>query len=138
MHKSRKVSVGASETSADIQADINNLLFDSMEGSRASLHAGIPKRNSFIGGDKKKLLTIVIRRDKEGKFNFLKSETEWRGVGTWKKYRHEKDAIIEVEFKDRGDFKTKKLLPKLEQYNKVAVGEEKLYARVTPVTASTL
>lgn len=109
MHKSRK-----------IQQDINNLLFDS------------------IGGDKKKLLTIVIRRDKEGKFNFLKSETEWRGVGTWKKYRHEKDAIIEVEFKDRGDFKTKRLLPKLEQYNKAAIGEEKLYARVTPVTASTL
>ena len=104
-----------------LQNEINGLLF-----------------NPTIGADQKKLLTIVIALEKEKKFDFLKAETEWLGEGSWKKYRHERDAVIEVEFRDKADRKSKRLLPALEQFNALAVGEEKLYARVTPVTASTM
>jgi hypothetical protein len=91
-----------------------------------------------LGCDQKKLLTIVVALEKEKKFDFLKAETEWIGEGSWKKFRHERDAVIEVEFKDKGDKKTKRLMPKLEQYNRLAVKEQKLYARVLPVSASTI
>ena len=103
-----------------VQNSINDLLFDG------------------IGGDRKKLLTIIVKRDKHGKFDFLKAETEWEGVGTWRKFKHEKDAVIEVEFKDKDSFKTKRLMPLLEKYNELVVGEKKLYARVTPVDVSSL
>lgn len=104
-----------------LQNEINGILF-----------------NPCAGCDQKKLLTIVIALSKERKFDFLKAETEWLGEGSWKKFRHERDAVIEVEFRDKADKKSKRLLPALERFNKVALGEEKLYARVTPVTASTI
>lgn len=104
-----------------LQNEINGILF-----------------NQCLGCKQKKLLTIVIALEKEKKFDFLKAETEWLGEGSWKKYRHERDAVIEVEFRDSKDIKSKRLLPALEKFNKLAVGEEKLYARVTPVTASTM
>jgi len=84
------------------------------------------------------LLTIVIRKDKAGLFDFMKAYTEWDSIGKWEELE-EGNVSIEVQFKDTPEEDIgKELMEQLKKYNEKVVGEELLYARTVPVEETTL
>lgn len=90
----------------------------------------------------KKILTIVVDRKKDDRFDFLRAKTEWFAKGEWrgaKKLYTDNNIIFEVEFKDdRYGRTSKKLMKLLDNYNRKKIKEEKLYARVTDIERSSL
>jgi len=110
-----------------LQSDINNLLFN--ENKEEYKYP--------------KLLTIIIKKEKEPHFHFLKNETEFEVQGKWHnkqgKAYNEKNAEIEIQYWDNEqDTKTKKLKSSFKAYNKKYVKEEVLYATTTPLDMTTL
>ena len=91
------------------------------------------------GKNDKKLLTIVVLKEKTKYFEFLKSFTHFDVVGKWKDYVGEDNTEITIEFKDTRDDKvSKEVLRALKEYNAEVVGEEKLYAYIDDIERSTL
>jgi len=110
-----------------LQSDINNLLFTANKEEYK-----YPK-----------LLTIIIMKEKEHNFNFLKNETEFEVQGKWHnkkgKLYNEENAEIEIQYWDnKQDTKTNKLKTLFKTYNKKYVKEESLYATTTPLDMTTL
>jgi len=91
-----------------------------------------------------KQLTIIILKEKEPYFNFLKNETEFGVQGQWHSHNSnkvfkEKNAEINVIYlDDKDDTVTKKLKTKLNAYNKNYVKEEVLFVTATPLSMTTL
>jgi len=109
------------------QSEINNLLF-----SQKSSEYKNPK-----------LLTIIVRKDKEHFFHFLKMETEFEVFGKWhnkkQKVFEEDNSEIEIQyFDDDCHTKTKKLKSLLKSYNKNYIKEEVLYSTTTPLEMTSL
>ena len=110
-------------SSEEIKEELNKLLFNP------------PKE---LNATDKELLTIIIRRDKAGLFDFLKAFTKWKVVGLWES-QEEKNLQIDIEFKDnREECIGNRILHLLYAYNKKIVGEEILYARTVPIEEGTL
>jgi len=111
----------------EIQDCVRTLLFDEKF------------QKKYDATDKEKL-TLIVREDKSGHFDFLRNEslTEWKSIGSWRGLK-EKNEQMEVEFKDRKDEKIgQRLMELLNAFNKRVIGEELLYARTTPIEESTL
>jgi hypothetical protein len=90
-----------------------------------------------------KLLTILIRKDKEHHFNFLKDDTEWNVKGRWHDKKHklfkEDNAEITIQYLDNKQGSvTNKLINLFKQYNKEFVKEEVLYVTSTPLDKTSL
>jgi hypothetical protein len=112
------------------QQEINDLLFNKKKDSGELLK--YPK-----------LLTIVIKKEKEPQFHFLKNETEFNVKGQWHSKSHkifkEKNAEIMVVYLDDKDGTvTQKLNKKLRSYNQNYIKEEALYSTTTPLDMTTL
>lgn len=112
------------------QQEINDLLFNKKKDSGELLK--YPK-----------LLTIVIKKEKEPQFHFLKNETEFNVKGQWHFKSHkifkEKNAEIMVVYLDDKDGTvTQKLNKKLRSYNQNYIKEEALYSTTTPLDMTTL
>ena len=97
----------------------------------------------------KGLLSIIVLRSKAEGFAFLKGFTKLWAIGSWrelddegrvvKEYPEEQNVQIDVEFRDRPDGNIRKgLMVLLGRYNELAVGENLLYVRFTPVLDSSL
>jgi hypothetical protein len=93
-----------------------------------------------------KILTILIRKDKEHHFHFLRDETEFRVKGRWQDTTHkphhfieEANAEITVQFLDnKKETVSKKLIKLFEAYNKQKVGEKVLYVTTAPIEETSL
>ena len=90
-----------------------------------------------------KLLTIIVRQDKEHFFHFLKNETEFEIKGKWhnkehKLFNEENSEIVVQYFDDDKHTKTKQLKKLFENYNKKYVKEDVLYTTTTPLEMTTL
>ncbi|CAK0755896.1 conserved hypothetical protein [Gammaproteobacteria bacterium] len=129
-----KVDTGFPEKKWDaqeiVQDRINNLLYNA-------------KKDDGITLTEPKLLTILIRKDKEHHFKFLKDETEFGVQGVWHDKSHkifkEDNAEIQIQYLDnREGSVSKKLLDLFRQYNKNLVGEDVLYVTATPLDATSL
>jgi len=116
----------------EIQDELSRLLFKGVDG------AVDPE-----------MLSIMIRRDKVGDFDFLKAKTEWATVGFWETDKNppEPNMQIDVIFWDIPKSHPQdscreavglRLMELLEEYNKKVVGEKLLYARTQPVEETTL
>ena len=113
-----------------VQDNINALLYNA-------------KKDDGLTLTEPKLLTILIRKDKEHYFHFLKDETEFNVQGIWHDKSHkafkEKNAEIQIQYLDnREGSVSKKLLDLFRQYNKNWVGEDVLYVTSTPLDATSL
>lgn len=113
-----------------IQDRINKLLYNAKKDDGATL-------------SEPKLLTILIRKDKEHYFHFLRDETEFNVQGIWQDTHHkllkEKNAEIQIQYLDnREGSVSRKLLDLFGQYNKNWVGEDVLYVTSTPLDATSL
>lgn len=90
-----------------------------------------------------KLLTIIILKEKEHHFNFLKNETEFDVVGRWhntkgKIYQEENTEINVIFYDDHYHTKSDKLMKELNSYNKKNVKEELLFVTVTPLDETSI
>lgn len=124
---SKKRNIFKIEEKKELQSDINNLLF-------------VRKNGEF---KYPKLLTIIIKKEKEHNFHFLKNETEFEVQGRWHnkkgKTYNEENAEIEVQYWDnKEEIKTKKLKNAFILYNKKYVKEEILYVTTTPLDMTTI
>lgn len=113
-----------------VQDRINKFLYD-------------VKKDDGVTLNQPKLLTILIKKEKEKEFNFLRDETEFNVKGLWHDKSHkafkEKNAEIQIQYLDnKDDSVTKKLMNLFEQYNRNWVGEEALYVTSTPLDATSL
>lgn len=91
----------------------------------------------------KDVLTIVVREDKSGMFDFMDDRTRYKARGSWidgEGNRIEEDnAVFEAEFLDNSEEEIgKRVLDLLEEYNKKVVNETILYAREHDIEGSTL
>jgi hypothetical protein len=90
----------------------------------------------------KKILTVIVPRNKSHFLNFLEASTEWKAEGVWKgakKVYRDDNTLYEIEFKDdMHRNKSKTLKRKFEQLNKQQIHEEQLYVRITDIESSTL
>jgi len=118
-----------------VQNKINHLLYE-------------VKQDEGLETDKPKLLTIIIRKDKEHHFHFLRDNTEFFVRGRWKDITHkhkpkhfliEKNAKIEIQYLDnkKGTI-TRKLKKLFKQYNKNIVKEKVLYVTAEPLEMTSL
>jgi hypothetical protein len=104
------------------------------------------KRDGGLELTKPKLLTIIIRKDKEHFFHFLRDETEFAVKGKWQDVKHkpyhllEEDNVeIQVQYLDNEkDTITKKLDRLFKAYNKEFVREDVLYVTSTPLDKTSL
>lgn len=100
-------------------------------------------KSDHVGLTEKKLLTIIVRKDKEKHFHFLKNETEFEVQGKWHNKRdkvyEEENAEIEVVFMDdKNGSVGNKVQKLLKEYNKKKVKEQVLYTRITPLDSSSV
>jgi small-conductance mechanosensitive channel len=107
------------------QTEINNLLFKKTNNKNP------------------KLLTIIVRSDKEHFFHFLKNETEFEVQGKWhskkgKAFEENNEEITIQYFDDDKGSITKQLKNKFKEYNKRYVKEEVLYTTTTPLEMTSL
>lgn len=97
----------------------------------------------------KGLLSIVVLKSKAEGFVFLEGFTKLWAIGSWREldesgrvvreFPEEQNVQIDVEFKDRPDGNIRRgLLVLLGRYNELAIGENLLYVRFTPVLDSSL
>jgi hypothetical protein len=114
-----------------IQDKINNLLYEE-------------KKDDGLTLTEPRLLTIIIKKDKEHYFNFLRDETEFKVKGVWQDTTHHKlfkepNAEIQIQYLDnREGTVTKKLNDMFKEYNKDYVKEEVLYVTSTPLESTSL
>jgi len=107
--------------SANLQQQINDLLYN------PSQHATDWEQ-----------LTLVVRKDKAPLFDFLKASTQFQVQGKWHDVTEE-NVEIKISFKDTpNETVGRELMEKLEQYNAVAVKEEKLFAYTSPIEETSL
>jgi hypothetical protein len=123
--KEQKTKYSYDEDKIKFHKKINNLLFNKTENKNP------------------KLLTIIVRKDKEHHFHFLRNETEFEVQGKWRNNKHklysEENSEITVQyFDDDNNTKTKELKKYLEDYNKKYVKEEVLYTTTTPLEMTSL
>ncbi len=96
----------------------------------------------------KELMTLVVLGKKAHKFKFLQGSTRWNAIGTWqemspegkiiKKYPHEKNVSIEVEYKDYRNKVSPKLQELFRELNKREIKERLLYTRFSKLEHSSL
>ena len=114
-----------------IQDKINNLLYEE-------------KKDDGITLTEPRLLTIIIRKDKEHHFHFLRDETEFKVKGVWQDTTHHKlfkepNAEIQIQYLDnKKGTVTEKLNKMFKEYNKDYVHEEVLYVTSTPLESTSL
>jgi len=114
----------------EIVKEIRELLYDE-------------KKWKECGATNRELLSIVVKADKAGHFDFLQAVTEWKAVGKWKpdgEVMIEPNVAMEVEFMDvpKDECIGERLIELLKAFNKKVVREEILYARTMPVEEGTL
>lgn len=133
----RKVSTGFPKQDwsiADaIQNKINRFLYEIKEDE--GLKANEPK-----------LLTIIVKKDKEHYFHFLRDETEFSVKGKWQEAIHkpsrllaEENIEINIQYLDnkKGTI-TRKLKNLLKGYNQEIVKEKEIYVTSTPLQMTSL
>jgi hypothetical protein len=115
-----------------IQNNINHKLYDIKEDEGKPLI-------------KPKLLTIIIKKEKEHYFHFLRDETEFKVKGVWKDVEHkhkiykENNAEIQIQFLDNEDNTVSTKLKNLfTKYNKSKVKEKVLYVTAEPLDMTSL
>jgi len=116
-----------------IRNDINRFLYEVKEDEGLEL-------------TEPKILTIIIRKDKEHHFHFLRDETEFRVKGRWQDTTHkphhfveEANAEITVQFLDnKKETVSKKLLKLFKAYNEQKVGEKVPYITTAPIEKTSL
>jgi hypothetical protein len=113
-----------------IQNKINNLLYEK-------------KKDDGLALKEPRLLTIIIRKDKEHHFHFLRDETEFKVKGVWQDTHHklfkEPNAEIQIQYLDnREGTITQKLDNLFKEYNKDYVHEKVLYVTSTPLESTSL
>lgn len=91
----------------------------------------------------KDVLTLVIREDKSGMFDFMGDRTSYKAVGSWKnpegKRIKEDNTVFQTEFLDNSEEEIgERILNLLDQYNDKVVDESVLYAREHSIEGSTL
>jgi hypothetical protein len=109
------------------QTEINHLLF----------------KEKRVQDTEPKKLTIVIKKEKEQHFAFLKDETEFEVQGKWHDKKHklfqENNAEIEVLFYDDKDHrKSNLLLSKFRDYNRKYIKEKVLFVTISPIDKSSI
>ncbi|MBU2534487.1 MAG: hypothetical protein KKB37_17240 [Alphaproteobacteria bacterium] len=114
----------------EIKEEIAELLYDK-------------KKRKECGATDRELLSIVVRADKAGHFDFLQAVTEWKVIGKWKPdgaVMIEPNVSMDVEFMDvpKAECIGERLIELLKAYNKKVVREDVLYARTIPVEEGTL
>jgi hypothetical protein len=90
-----------------------------------------------------KLLTIIVRKDKEHFFNFLKNETEFEVFGKWhskksKVFEEENEEIEVIFYDDKQGTKSNLLISNLKKYNRRYIGEQVLYTRISPIDRTSI
>lgn len=133
----KKVHIGFPKQRWDakeiVQDRINKLLYEA-------------KKDDGVTLNKPKLLTIIIKKNKENHFHFLRDETEFGVQGIWKSTKHhptktykENNVEIQIQYLDNNDGSVAKKLDNLfKQYNKNWVNEEVLYVTSTPIDKTSL
>jgi len=114
----------------EIKKEVSELLYDKTKWKEC-------------GATDRELVSIVVRADKAGHFDFLQAVTEWKAIGKWKpdgEIEIEPNVAMEVEFMDvpKDECIGKRLIELLKAYNKKVVREDVLYARTVPVEEGTL
>lgn len=105
--------------------------------------------NHILFGKKKekdtepKLLTIIVKKEKEPHFAFLKNETEFGVSGKWhskrdKLYQEENSEIEVIFYDDKDNTKSNLLMTELKNYNKKYVKEQVLYTTITPINKTSI
>lgn len=90
-----------------------------------------------------KLLTIIIKKEKEHHFAFLKNETEFEVSGKWhskghKLYEEENSEIEIIFYDDKDNTKSNLLMTKLKDYNKRHIKEQVLYTTISPISKTSI
>jgi hypothetical protein len=121
----KKKSYAVDLEKKNLQTEINSLLFKKTSNKNP------------------KLLTVIVRSDKEHFFHFLKNETEFEVQGKWhskkgKVFEENNEEITIQYFDDDKGSITKQLKSKFKKYNKRYVKEEVLYTTTTPLEMTSL
>jgi hypothetical protein len=90
-----------------------------------------------------KLLTIIVKKEKEHHFAFLRNETEFEVAGKWHSKGHklfqEENSEIEIVFyDDKDNTKSNLLMSKLKDYNRKYIKEQVLYTTISSINKTSI
>ena len=116
-------------TNEELKECINNLLY---------------RPYKELNAKDNELMTIIIEKSKQNKFDFLEGDTSWQTVGRWldpdtNKVLKENNVQLDIQFRDNEKEEVgKRLMELFKELNRREIKEKVLLVRTIPIEETTL